>query len=162
VTIDGRSGTLNGTVSRVGPVTTSSSSYSYPLIVALSSAPTETTDAVTGSTAQVSIDIAQADDTLVVPTSAVHTSSAGNSYVTVLQAGKQIRRTVKVGVVGNTYTQIISGLTAGTVVVLADPSQAVPSSSSNSTINLRGLGGSGGLPSGLPSGFPNFATRTGG
>ena len=163
VTVNGQTGASTGTVTRVGPVSTTSSSYTYPLIVALDSTSFSGKSAVTGAAAQVSIEIAHADNTLVVPTSAVHTTATSSSYVTVLAAGKPVRRTVKVGVVGNTYTQITSGLTAGTVVVLADPSQSVPSSSSNSTSTFRGgPGGTGGLPSGFPTGVPNFATGGGG
>ena len=35
VTIDGQSGSFNGTVTRVGPVDSGSSGYTYPLVVAL-------------------------------------------------------------------------------------------------------------------------------
>ncbi len=91
------------------------------------------------------------------PTSAVHTSSAGRAYVITLKSGQEVETTVKVGVVGDTYTQITSGLSAGTEVVLANPSQPVPSSSSNSTNTFRGLGGTGGLPTGLPTGVPSFS-----
>jgi hypothetical protein len=93
----------------------------------------------------------------VVPTSAVHTTSAGHSYVIVLQGNKEVTKTVTVGVVGATYTQIMSGLTRGTAVVLANLSTAVPSSSTNSNTGrfgglggggLGGLGGAGGFPTG--------------
>jgi HlyD family secretion protein len=87
----------------------------------------------------------------VVPTSAVRTTSTNNSYVIVLQAGKQTDKKVTVGVVGGIYTQITAGITKGATVVLANLSQAVPSSSTNST--TRTFGGAGGFPSGgLPSG----------
>ena len=83
-----------------------------------------------------------------VPTSAVHTTTTGSSYVMTLTSGQDVRTPVKVGVVGDVYTQITSGLSAGTQVVLANKSEAVPSSSSNSTNTFRGFGGAGGLPTG--------------
>jgi hypothetical protein len=60
-------------------------------------------------------------------------------------------------VVGDIYTQITSGLSAGTQIVLADTSHPVLSSSSNSTNTLRGTGGTGGPPTGLPTGVSGFA-----
>jgi HlyD family secretion protein len=153
VTVDGQTGTYSGTVTRVGPVDVSSSSYSYPLVVALSDGSLGSNTAVAGSTAQVAVDVAEASHSVIVPSSAVHTTSAGNSYVMALQSGREVRTQVKVGVVGDIYTQITSGLPVGTHVVLADPSQAVPSSSTNSSNTFRGIGGAGGTS----TGFPRFA-----
>jgi RND family efflux transporter MFP subunit len=154
VSVYGTSGSIPGTVSRVGPVSVSSSSDTYPVVVALN---IPGSSMAAGSAAAVAIDVAKATDVLVVPTSAVHTTSPGRSYVVVLQAGKEKQTQVSVGVVGDIYTQISSGLSQGETVVLADPSQAVPSSSTNST--NRAFGGAGGFPGG---GFPGGATRTGG
>ncbi|MGH2717562.1 MAG: efflux RND transporter periplasmic adaptor subunit, partial [Actinomycetota bacterium] len=142
VTVDGASGTLAGTVSRVGPVNASSSSITYPMVVALSST---TPGAANGATARVSVDVAQATDALVVPTSAVHTTAVNRAYVLELSGGQETEKVVGVGVVGSVYTQITSGITKGTTVVLADYSQSVPSSSSNTT---RTFGGAGGLTGG--------------
>ena len=126
VTVDGTTGSLSGVVSRVGPVLTSGSTYTYPVVVALQG---RGSGIAAGSAGQVQIDLAQATNTLVVPTSAVHTTSAGRSYVTVLRDGKQVTAPVTVGVVGATYTQIVSGLSRGTTVILANLSTPVPSSS---------------------------------
>jgi trimeric autotransporter adhesin len=156
VTVDGQSGVLNGTVTQVGPVIPGSSGYTYPLVVDLAAGSISPNTTVAGSTAQVAIDIAQADHVVVVPTSAVHTTTAGHPYVITLQSGHEVNSNVKVGVVGDVYTQITSGLSAGTPVVLADKSQPVPSSSSNSTSTLRGFGG-GGFPTGFPTGGAGFA-----
>ena len=142
-----------GTVTRVGPVQSGSSGYTYPLVVALTPGALAPNTAVAGSTAQVAVDIAQASHTVVVPSSAVHTTAAGRAYVITLKSGQEVNTTVKVGVVGDTYTQITSGLAAGTEVVLANPSEPVPSSSSNSTNTFRGLGGAGRFPTGLPTGL---------
>ena len=75
-TIDGTAGVIEGTVSRVGPVQASSGSYTYPVIIALE---TSGDGIAAGSATSISVDLAHADHTLVVPTSAVHTTSAGNS-----------------------------------------------------------------------------------
>jgi trimeric autotransporter adhesin len=146
VAVDGTTGSLSGVVSRVGPVLASESTYSYPVVVALQG---RGSGIAAGSAGQVQIDLAQATNTLVVPTSAVHTTSAGRSYVTVLRDGKQVTQPVTVGVVGATYTQIVSGLSRDTTVILANLSTPVPSSSTNSTNarfgGLGGLGGGGGF-----------------
>jgi HlyD family secretion protein len=142
VTVYGTTGPITGTVSRVGPVSTGSSSDTYPVIVALDPAASSLS---AGSTAAVAIDSAQASNALVVPSSAVHTATPGRSYVLVLQAGKEKQARVTVGVVGDTYTQVTSGLTDGETVVLADPSMALPTS--NATITGPGFGG-GGFPGG--------------
>jgi trimeric autotransporter adhesin len=151
VTIDGQAGSFNGTVTRVGPVDAGSDGYTYPLVVALTPGSLGPNTTVAGSTSQVAVDVAQASHTVVVPTSAVHTSAAGSAYVITLQAGQEVHTKVTVGVVGDTYTQITSGLTVGSQVVLADTSEPVPSSSSNSSNTLRGLGGAGGFPTGVPT-----------
>jgi multidrug efflux pump subunit AcrA (membrane-fusion protein) len=143
VTVDGTSGSLAGVVTRVGPVLVSGSTYSYPVVVALDSG---ASGIAAGSAGQIQIDLAQADNALVVPTSAVHTTGVGRFFVTVLQAGKPVTRPVTLGVVGATYTQILSGVTRGMTVVLANLSSPVPSSSSNlNSGRFGGLGGAGGF-----------------
>jgi len=155
VAVDGSSGTVSGTVTRVGPVTVASSSYTYPMIVSISG--TNGGKIAAGSAAQLQVQVASADDTLVVPTSAVHTTAPGRSYVVVLQGGQQVRKTVTTGVAGQLYTQIRSGLSSGTVVVLADPSQAVPSSSTNTATTFgRGFGGAGFGGAGFGGGAGGF------
>lgn len=136
VTINGTTGTLAGTVSRVGPVNTSASGDTYPLIVALAPG---SHGIAAGSTAQVQVVLRQVDHALAVPTSAVSTGGTHGSSVVVLVAGSPVRRRVTVGVVGARYTQITSGISANMTVVLADLSLAVPSSSTNSSTN--GFGG---------------------
>jgi multidrug efflux pump subunit AcrA (membrane-fusion protein) len=79
-------------------------------------------------------------DVVAVPTSAVNTNGT-QSYVLVLSAGKLVDKTVKVGLVGYTYTQVMSGLKEGESVVLADYSEAVPTSN---TATVGGFGGGAG------------------
>ena len=154
VTVNGTTGTLTGTVARVGPVNTASTSYTYPLVVAL---PAGSHSIAAGSSAQVAVVLKQVTHTLVVPTSAVHTVGTKSTYVYVLQSGQEVRKTVSVGVVGGVYTQVTSGISKGQSVVLADLSQAVPSSSSSTSAST--LGG-GGFPGG--AGFPGAGFRGGG
>jgi HlyD family secretion protein len=105
-----------------------------------------------GSSAELTVDVAKAAAALVVPTSAVHSTSPGHSYVVALRSGRETQTPVTVGVVGDIDTQITSGVTPGETVVLADPTQALPSSSTNST----------GPTFGGPGGFPGGGARTNG
>ena len=74
----------------------------------------------------------RAKSTLAVPTSAVRTS--GNAHTVEVLDGNTLRRTpVRVGVVGYTWTQVTSGLKKGQQVVLAQMSQPLPGSATNST-----------------------------
>jgi multidrug efflux pump subunit AcrA (membrane-fusion protein) len=140
VSVDGKYGELTGTVARVGPVDTSSSSDTYPLVVALPAG----TRLSAGSTAQIEVVLHQTDAAVAVPTSAVHTSGTTRSYVFVLDGGKEVRTDVTVGVVGGVYTQIDSGIDKGQTVVLADFSTPVPTSSSSSITSGRSSGFPGG------------------
>jgi HlyD family secretion protein len=148
VTVTGVSGALSGTVARVGPVDTSSSGNTYPLVVAL---PAGSHGIAAGSSARITVTLAEAKDVTVVPTSAVHSGGSG-SYVEVLEGGQTARNPVTIGVVGAEYTQIKSKLSPTTRVVLADLSQAVPSSSTSSTTG--GLLGGGATFQFSGRGFP--------
>ena len=152
VTIDGRNGAITGTVSQVGPVQSSESGYSYPVVVAL---PSTATGLFSGSTANVSIRTGGVGDVVVVPTSAV-TTVGNNAFVLTLSSGELTRKVVKIGLIGNIYTQITSGLKVGQSVVLADYSEAVPSSN-NATTGFGGFGGGGGF-----GGTVNFSGGGGG
>lgn len=162
VTVNGKSGTLAGTVTRVGPVNASSSSYTYPLIVLLSGG---SHGIAAGSTAQVQVVLHEVNNTRAVPTSAVHTVG-NNSYVYVPESGQEARKKISVGIVGGVYTQVTGGITDGTSVILATMSQAVPSSStSSSTGGFGGGGGFGGAGGGAGfggGGAGGFAGRFGG
>lgn len=137
LTVDGVRSALSGVVSAIDPVDVSSSTYTYPVTIAVTSFPE---GMAVGSTTRIRIDVQGADHALAVPTSAVHTTGTGASFVYVEQAGKMATQRVTVGVVGPVYTQIDSGLKRGQSVVLADPSQAVPASSTNQTTRGPGAG----------------------
>jgi hypothetical protein len=109
------------------------SGYSFPLVVAL---PTSTSGLFSGSSANVVVATGALTNVLAVPTSAVQTLGS-RSYVEVLSSGTLIRKSIKVGMVGDTYTQVLSGLVAGQTVVLADYAAPVPSSNTNT---LGGFG----------------------
>jgi HlyD family secretion protein len=148
VTVDGEDGTLTGTVARVGPVDTSGSSDTYPLIVAL---PAGSHGIADGSTAQVQVVLHEVVGTLSVPTSSVHVTGTASGYVDIVQDGGLVRKKVTIGAIGGSSTQITSGISAGTSVVLADLSEAVPSSSASTstrTFGGGGLSGAGGGPGG--------------
>jgi hypothetical protein len=141
VTVDGTTGQFSGTVSQVGPVQSSDSSYTYPVVIAFSST---VTGLFAGSSASVAVLVAKAHDVVAVPTSALHTIGT-ISYVTMITAGKPVRKDVKVGVVGDLFTQVLSGLKVGDVVVLADLSEPVPSSNTDTfgSTGFTGFGGGG-------------------
>jgi multidrug efflux pump subunit AcrA (membrane-fusion protein) len=141
VSVDGKTGALTGSVAQVGPVQSSSSGYTYPAVIAL---PATAQDLYSGSTANVSIQTGEAKNVLAVPTSAVVTQGT-KSYVLVLSSGSTKEKDIKVGIVGDIYTQVLSGLQKGNQVVLADYSEAVPSSN---TTTVGGLGGTGGFGGG--------------
>jgi len=80
VTVDGTAGTIEGTVAQVGPVQSSTSGYSYPVVVVL---PASANNLFSGSSANVSIVTGAKKDVLAVPTSAV-IAAGTQSYVQVL------------------------------------------------------------------------------
>ncbi len=138
--VDGTTGSVEGTVSQVGPVQSSNGEYSYPVVVDL---PTSNATLFTGSTADVDIDTGSVSHVLAVPTSAVETTGT-RTFVLEPDKGELTRKVIKVGMVGDTYTQVLSGLTDGQSVVLADYAEAVPSSNTDLTNALGGGGGFGG------------------
>jgi ABC-type hemin transport system substrate-binding protein len=97
-----------------------------------------------------------------VPNSAVTSTGTGaNAFVTLMQNGKPVRQSVTTGAVGATVTEIVSGLTPGQTVVLADTTAAVPASST--TANTRGFGGGGFGGGGFGGGgFGGAGRRNGG
>ena len=69
-----------------------------------------------------------------------------------LDGGLTKRVAVQVGVVGDTWTEIKSGLTKGQQVVLADLAEALPDSATNSSNSSQQNQG-GGPPNGFPRGL---------
>ncbi len=88
VQVDGVDGTLDGTVSQVGPVQSGTSGYTYPVVVAL---PPSATGLFTGSTANVVIATGAVANVVAVPTSAVQTLGS-RSFVETLTNGALTRK----------------------------------------------------------------------
>ncbi|WP_325051360.1 zinc finger domain-containing protein, partial [Pseudonocardia dioxanivorans] len=131
------------TVSTVGLVASSSSGVaSYPVTLTVTG---DASSLRAGETAQVTITTSQTDGALLVPSAAVRGSGA-NASVLVDSAGSEKTVPVQVGATDGARTQILSGITAGTEVV-------VPTGTPGATAG-RGGGGFGGFGGG--AGFGGF------
>jgi multidrug efflux pump subunit AcrA (membrane-fusion protein) len=104
-----------------------------------------------GMTAQVSVVDQTANNALELPSSAITTTGA-ISTVELLQNGKTTLTTVKTGLVGNSSTQIVSGLKAGDIVVEPTVTITAASSSSSTSTGLGSLTGGGGGGGGFGGG----------
>jgi uncharacterized membrane protein YgcG len=113
----------------------------YNVTIALQSPPSSVK---VGMTADMSVVVQTASNTLELPSAAI-TTTGPISTVTVLANGKQTVTTVTTGLVGDSTTQILSGLSVGQVVV-----EPVASVSASSTGGASTAGGSGFGP---PGGF---------
>jgi macrolide-specific efflux system membrane fusion protein len=141
--------TATGKVSAITPTaTTTNSVNSYPVVVKMDAPP----DGVRiGQTITVNVTIASASNVLRVPTNAVR--SAGGRYTVQVISGSQTQTTVvQIGVQGDSYDEITSGLASGQQVVLT---QSTVSSSAGTNGfpggNLPGGGlGGGAVPGGGP------------
>ena len=101
-----------------------------------------------GMSADVSVVVQTVGNALYVPSAAI-TTTGTVSTVEVLKNGKETQQRVTTALVGNSETQITSGLTAGAVVV--EPTVSVASTGAASTSSTGGGfagGGSGGFPGG--------------
>jgi len=166
VTTPSTDAVLTGTVSSVGLLDVSTTSEpSYTLVVALDATDERLFD---GASAQVEVTVAGAVDVLTVPTSAVRVSSDDGTTVQVLDGATPSTVTVEVGAVGAERTEVLSGVSVGDEVVLADLQQAVETGETSSSAGLSGLGGSdeqrgpsmqGGPGGGFVGGPPTNVTR---
>ena len=134
VTFDAIAGKqFGGSVKSILPnATTSSGVVNYTVYVKL-----ESVDQTlrTGMTATVDIATQHVTDALAVPNSAVRTEGSTKYVLVVDGSGATQRKDVNVGVSDDTYTQILGGITKGTIV----STEAV-----TATTTSRGLGGPGG------------------
>ena len=130
-----------GTITSIDPVaTTSNSVVTYGVVVRLSSVPSTVR---LGQSASVTVTTDSATGVLVVPSTAV-TTAGDRSTVMVLADGQQKATTVTLGVVGDTYSEVASGLAAGDQVVLT-------TATSSSSATNPGFPG-GGFPGGFTGG----------
>lgn len=131
---------ISGTVTAISPTpTVVSNVVTYDDTISLTNPPA---DVQTGMSVSVAVVVDSATNAVMVPSSAV-TSAGRQSVVTVLKNGRQTTQTVTVGLVGDTDTQILSGLSAGTVVV--EPSITAGSAGSTGRTGATGFAGLGGL-----------------
>lgn len=154
---DGSSTSLSGKVVAIGVAAdTSGATATYPITIGVTG---QSSALRNGATASTSIITSRAVSALAVPTSAI-TSAGSRHVVTVIADGKTTATPVQLGVRGDRWTAITSGVTAGQTVVLANlgeplPGSATDGASSTATTNRFG-GGFGGR------GFGGFGARPGG
>lgn len=138
IQVDGRSSALQGTVTKIGLMSSTSGSLTtFPVTITLASGSPAVHD---GVGADVTITTGTADGAVLVPNSAI-TTIATRHIVSVVSGGKARTVAVTLGVVGSDVSQVTGGLKAGARVKLADPGQALPSSTTSSTTSRFGAGG---------------------
>lgn len=153
VAVDGVSAELHGTVVSIGLLsTTSGSSTAYPVTIQLGAGTPQLYD---GAGADLVINTGSARNVLTVPNSAIHTGAGGRHTVTVVDGGKTSSVPVTLGIAGSDVTEVKSGLKAGQRVALADLSQQLPASTSNSNNGRFG----GFLPGGGGGAFQRLLGR---
>ena len=137
-----------GTVTAVDAVaTTTSSLVTYGVTIGIEDAPEELRN---GMTATVAVVVDSVDDAVWVPAAAVATAG-GVSTVTIRKDGVDTVTTVELGLVGDSGTQVTSGVSAGDELVVTDTTSE--SSSGFPSMGMPGgLSGGGGMP---PSGGGN-------
>ena len=131
---------LAAVVTAISPTSVVSSNVvTYDETIALKDPPATILD---GMTADVSVVVDTATNVLEVPSAAVTTAGL-TSTVTVLKNGKDVTTPVTVGLVGNSTTQILSGVTAGEKLV--EPTATIsPSSGTTGSTSPTRIGGGGG------------------
>ncbi len=94
-----------------------------------------------GMTAEAELVLAKKDDTLLVPTDAIKTSS-GKKYVEVLVDGQKEERTIKTGINSGGYTEVLQGLQKMERVVVTMESRVNPytGSTNQESSSSRGIG----------------------
>jgi len=108
--------TYQATVTQIDPAGSASGSLiKYGVQLAFASVPT---DLLLGQSANVAVTTRSVANVLYVPAAAVSTGRNGSSTVTVRASGGDAARAVTTGLNGDQGTEIMSGLTAGDVVVI--------------------------------------------
>jgi trimeric autotransporter adhesin len=127
---DGAAQPVTGSVVSVAamPNTANTTTTTYNVIVSL---PADASALTNGAIGAVGIVTGTASG-IAVPSSAVR-ATGGRRTVTVLEANTTRTVAVQVGVVGDEWTQITNGLSAGQLVVLATVSDPLPSSATATT-----------------------------
>ncbi|MFB9526321.1 efflux RND transporter periplasmic adaptor subunit [Nonomuraea roseola] len=146
VSFDALSGvTATGKITQIEPVAaTSDNVVQYPVTISF----TEVPDQVRlGQTATVEVVTGTAENVVTVPSSAI-TTAGGQSTVTLLKDGRQVRTPVEAGVKGTATTEIRSGVAEGDLLV---PPAATGTSDQQQRQPNRFPGG-GGITGGIPGG----------
>lgn len=144
--------TYNGEVTEIGMIgSVSQGVVNYPVTVRITDADGSIRP---GMTATVNIITAEANDVLMAPNKAIKTSG-GQQSVVVLFEGQQISVPVTVGLVGDSYSEIVSTqLREGDVLVLNGASSTSTSAGNNTTerefMGPMGDFGGGQPPAGMP------------
>jgi multidrug efflux pump subunit AcrA (membrane-fusion protein) len=143
ITFDAIAGkSFGGKVKSILPnATTSSGVVNYTVYIKLDSVDEALR---TGMTATVDISTQHVTDALAVPSSAVRTEGSTKYVLVVDASGATQRKDVKVGVSDDTYIQILSGITQGTVV----STEAATATTTSGGLRGGGPGGAGGGPGG--------------
>jgi macrolide-specific efflux system membrane fusion protein len=130
-----------GKVASISPTaTTQNSVNSYQVVISLDTVPAGTR---LGQTTSVSVTVAEADNVLRLPTGAVRSAGGRFSVSLVTGTNKTQTTVVQVGVQGDTFYEITSGLTDGQQVAI--PKAATPTTTGGAGGLLGGgLGGAGG------------------
>jgi membrane fusion protein, macrolide-specific efflux system len=134
-----------GTVVAISPTSTVVSNVvTYDVTIALTGTPSTVRD---GMTADVSIIVDIARNVLELPNAAI-TTVGTTSTVQLVQGGSTVTTDVTIGLVGESDTQITSGLKAGDKVHEASATSTGSTGASTSTGGFGGLGGAGGFGGG--------------
>jgi HlyD family secretion protein len=118
IKLPNQTATVTGKVSSVDPAGTASSNLvRYAVMIGFDQPPAAL---LYGSSANVTVTTASATNVLYVSTSAVRDVQDGAGTVTVRANGHDEPRTVRIGLRGDQYTEITSGLTEGEQVVITN------------------------------------------
>ncbi|GAA1659314.1 macrolide transporter subunit MacA [Saccharothrix algeriensis] len=107
--------TATGKVSAISPTASDGNTVTYPIEVLLDSIPEGVR---LGQTVSLTVTVDEVADAVYVPAAAVRTAG-GRTTVTVVKEGVQETRSVEIGLKGDAYTVIVSGVEVGEQVVLA-------------------------------------------
>jgi macrolide-specific efflux system membrane fusion protein len=143
LTVTGATGTVYGTISSIGLVSSSTSTTaSYPVVVAVTGSPTGMHD---GASVTAALIYKQLTNVVVVPSTALHRNSNATQYVQQVTNGKTVDTTVQVGVASGGQTEITSGLKAGDQILAPVlPARRAGTGTSTGTGTRGGAGGTGG------------------
>ena len=161
ITPDGATTPVYGTVGSVGLIaSTTSGVASYPVTIAVTGNPG---GLYPGASASVTLIVKQLSNVTTVPTTAVHYTSSG-AVVYEIAGGRQVAHPVTVGMTSAGETQVTSGLTVGTeVVVPATRTGGAGSTTGGTGRTTRGNGGGfGGAGGGGLGGAGGFGGALGG